>query len=168
MVRFLKSDGSKRTMFYEASPELPRIEPGHAPGARNFSRMTKYPPVHRVLVVDDEPLIRWSVAETLGDKGVEVVEAGDGHAALEAVGDSRAPFDVVLLDLRLPDSHDLSLLARLRRVAPSVKVIIMTAYSTPEIVRDALALGAFDVVSKPFEMNELAALVSHAGRSSGA
>ena len=67
--------------------------------------------VPRVLIVDDEPLIRWSVSETLADHGCEVVETGDAHGARLAVGDDQ-PFDVVLLDYRLPDSDDLSLLWR--------------------------------------------------------
>jgi DNA-binding NtrC family response regulator len=113
-----------------------------------------------VLVVDDEPLIRWSLTETLSDRGYEVVEAADGRAAVRAV--SASPFDVVLLDIRLPDSSDLTLLSRLRLLAPDARVILMTAHGTPEVVQKALDLGAFRVVSKPFEMSELAALVSQA------
>ena len=122
--------------------------------------MARNSPDHRVLVVDDEPLIRWSLAETLSDRGYEVVEAADGRAAVRAV--SASPFDVVLLDIRLPDSSDLTLLSRLRLLAPDARVILMTAHGTPEVVQKALDLGAFRVVSKPFEMSELAALVSQA------
>ena len=115
----------------------------------------------RVLVVDDEALIRWSVAETLLDCGYEVVETGDAAGARLAVtGDG--PFDVVLLDYRLPDSDDLSLLAAILRAAPGARVIMMTAFGRPEVVRGALELGAYSVISKPFEMQAIADLVAKA------
>ena len=119
----------------------------------------------RVLVVDDEPLIRWSVAETLTDCGYDVVETGDASGARSAVGDGQA-FDVVLLDYRLPDSDDLGLLASIRHAAPGAQGIMMTAFGTPEVVRGALQLGAFRVVNKPFEMEAIANLVAEAGDAS--
>jgi two-component system, NtrC family, response regulator AtoC len=118
----------------------------------------------RVLVVDDEPLIRWSVAETLSDRGYEVVETGDASGARKAVADSDT-FDVVLLDYRLPDSDDLSLLASIRGAAPRARVIMMTAFGRPEVVRGALDLGAYSVISKPFEMQAIADLVAKAAGS---
>jgi two-component system, NtrC family, response regulator AtoC len=120
----------------------------------------------RVLVVDDEPLIRWSMSETLVDLGHEVVEAGDAQSAIAAVSGAAIPFDVVLLDLRLPDSSDLTLLSRLRRLTPQTQVILMTAFGAAEILQGAIDLGAFRVVGKPFEVSELASLVqkAHASR----
>ena len=118
--------------------------------------------VRRVLVVDDEALIRWSLAQTLVDQGFEVEQASSGRETLEVVAASRRRFDVVLLDFRLPDSNDLKLLAQLRQLMPEAAVILMSAFSTPEVVQCALALGAVDVVSKPFEMTEMARLVRHA------
>ncbi|MBI3490856.1 MAG: response regulator [Acidobacteria bacterium] len=124
--------------------------------------MEKKCPALRVLVVDDEPLIRWSLAETLGDCGYQVVETGDARGARSAIRDTSREFDVVLLDYRLPDSEDLSLLESIRRQSPHAQVILMTAFGTPEVVRGALDLGAFRVVSKPFEMHDLADLVAQA------
>ena len=121
----------------------------------------KKPRVLRVLVVDDEPLIRWSVAETLSDCGYQVVQTGDASGARSAVGDGTA-FDVVLLDYRLPDSDDLGLLASIRHAAPRAQVIMMTAFGKPEVLRGALELGAFRVVNKPFEMQAIANLVAEA------
>ena len=69
--------------------------------------MGKNSPRLRVLVVDDEPLIRWSLGETLEQSGHAVVEAGDAESAFRAVS-AGGPFDVVLLDYRLPDSNDLN------------------------------------------------------------
>jgi len=117
-----------------------------------------------VLVVDDEFLIRWSLAETLSEEGHRVAEAGDAETALKTIR-SEAPFDIVLLDYHLPDSHDLTLLATIRRLAPQAAVIMMTAFGTPEMIDQALGLGAFRVVPKPFDVHEIAPLVLQARAS---
>lgn len=129
---------------------------------RNFSDVTKDSPPLRILVIDDEALIRWSIVQTLSDSGHQTVEAVDGAAAIRAVSEVSPPFDVALLDFRLPDSNDLTLLSRLRRLAPKTQVILMTAHGTPEVVQGALDLGVFRVVGKPLEMTEVEALVSQA------
>ena len=116
----------------------------------------------RVLVVDDEPLIRWSIAETLGDNGYSVVGTGDAESARTAVRDATSPFDVILLDLRLPDSDDLSLLRTIRQMTPSSRVVLMTAFGTQEVIDDALDLGAFRVMGKPFEIEDMAHVVDQA------
>ena len=113
----------------------------------------------RALVVDDEALIRWSLSQTLADHGFEVEQAASAAATLRVVADAGGRFDVVLLDLRLPDSEDLNLLMRLRQVMPETAIIMMTAFSTPETAQQALDLGAVRVVGKPFEMDDMAALV---------
>jgi len=134
---------------------------------RDFPReAAKNPSALRVLVVDDEPLIRWSVAETLSDCGYQVVETGDASGARSAVRHGEA-FDVVLLDYRLPDSDDLGLLASIRLAVPRAQVIMMTAFGKPEVVRGALELGAYRVVNKPFEMQAIANLVAEAADSTG-
>ncbi len=111
-----------------------------------------------VLVVDDEPLIRWSIAETLVAAGHQVTEAQDAASALKALADAQAP-DLVLLDFRLPDSNDLGLLAEIRRIAPAATVIMMTAFGTPDITAGALKLGASRVLNKPFNMQDLEGIV---------
>jgi DNA-binding NtrC family response regulator len=115
-----------------------------------------------VLVVDDEALIRWSLTEMLGERGYAVTEAGDARMAVAAIENADEPFDVVLLDYRLPDSADLRLLERVRRLAPSSQVIMITAHNSPELEQGAAALGAYRVISKPFEVESLAALVNQA------
>jgi DNA-binding NtrC family response regulator len=130
---------------------------------REFSRMEKKSPVLSVLVVDDEPLIRWSLAEALSDCGYQVVETGDAQATRSAVRSALEGFDVILLDFRLPDSEDLALLAAIRKLTPRSQVILMTAFGTPEVISGALDLGAFRVVTKPFELHEMADLVAQAG-----
>ena len=116
----------------------------------------------RVLVIEDETLIRWSIAETLAQEGHSVVEAGDARSAMEVLTGAPEPIDVVLLDYRLPDSNDLELLASVRRLQPASAVVMMTAFGTPEVTKGALELGAFGVVSKPFDIHGLNSLVKAA------
>jgi two-component system response regulator AtoC len=116
----------------------------------------------RVLVVDDEPLVRWAIAETLRAHGREIVEAENAGEALTAIlGSARHP-DTVLLDLKLPDSDDLSLLASVRRLLPLVPVILMTAFGTPEVLEEARRLGVYMVLDKPFDLEELDLIVERA------
>lgn len=135
------------------------------PGETFSAPMGKTPRALRVLVVDDELLIRWSLTETLTQSGHAVTEAGDAQAAIAAITAGAQPPDVVLLDYRLPDSNDLGLLTTIRRLAPDAAVIMMTAFGTPEVVRAAMDLGAYRVVSKPFEVQDLAGLVEQADAS---
>jgi DNA-binding NtrC family response regulator len=130
--------------------------------ARNFSQTMKKSARLRILVVDDEPLIRWSLTETLTESGHAVTDVGDGKSAIRELSDRERIFDVVFLDFRLPDSNDLSLLSTVRRMAPNAAVIMMTAYGTPEMTTGALDLGAFRVVPKPFEVHDMPALVIQA------
>jgi DNA-binding NtrC family response regulator len=109
-------------------------------------------------VVDDESLIRWSLRKGLMKRGHEVVEADSAKTALDCiVGGGR--FGVVILDYRLPDRQDLSLLAEVRRLLPDATVVMMTAFGEDDMRAEAVALGARAVVDKPFQVNELIALV---------
>jgi DNA-binding NtrC family response regulator len=118
-----------------------------------------------VLIVDDEPLSRWSASETLTDAGYQVAEAGDAASALRAVTTRDTPTDVVLLDLLLPDADDLQVLSAIHEVAPNTPIILMTSYGSRELFAEASARGAFASVNKPFEMSELPDLVGRALQS---
>ena len=131
-------------------------------GPRDISPMPKKSPHVSVLIVDDEPLIRWSLAETLSDKGYGILEAGDGRGAVETLKGNGEPVDVILLDYRLPDSSNLQLLATIRELSPDSRVVLMTAYGSPEVAEEALRLGAVCVVFKPIEMHDVVNLVSRA------
>jgi len=139
-------------VFEENGPEVGSEARG------KFLLDAKKSPRH-VLVVDDEPLIRWSVAESLSDLGFDVEEASDAGSALRKVTTTSVPYDVVVMDLRLPDMNDLSLLGTVRQLLPAAALILMTAFGTPEIFADAAAMGA-TVITKPFELDELTRLVS--------
>jgi two-component system, NtrC family, response regulator len=119
----------------------------------------------RVLIVEDETLIRWAVAETLTEAGHTVMQATDGATALQAVAQTSDPFDVVLLDFRLPDSDGLSLLEQIRKRAPLCAVVMMTAFGTPEMMAQAERLGVYEVVAKPFDVATIADVLVKAYRS---
>ena len=112
-----------------------------------------------VLIVDDEPLIRWALAETLKDLHCQVVEAADARSALDALTKEPTRFDVIVLDYRLPDAHDLTLMATVRQLSPHSRVILLSAFLPPEVNARALALGAWRLLHKPHDLNAIAALV---------
>ena len=142
-----------------------RLQTASELGLRDFSRAPKKSPAVRVLIVDDESLIRWALAETLIDHGYDVMEAGDGKQALAVFKDPSEPVEVVMLDYRLPDTTGLKLLAAIRGLSPDSRVVMMTAYGTADVVAEAMRLGAFCVVNKPIEMQDVADLVSRARAS---
>jgi DNA-binding NtrC family response regulator len=130
--------------------------------------MAKTPPPLAVLVVEDDRLLRWAIAETLRGGGHEVIEAATAQAARVALGGMSGQIDVVLLDYRLPDSTDLRLLDEIRRRLPQAALLLMTASGTPELAAQALQRGVFRVVSKPFDMDDLEELVTGAWRARAA
>jgi two-component system nitrogen regulation response regulator GlnG len=115
-----------------------------------------------ILIVDDEALIRWSLSESLEGAGYVVDEAGSAAEALSRLDPADPCLRVILLDLKLPDSSDLGLLQRILRLTPGTRVILMTAHGTPEILDEALRLGAFSVLTKPFDLHEIVDLVRSA------
>lgn len=134
----------------------------HEIASRDFPQGAKKSAPTRVLVVDDEALVRWSVTETLAARGYKVTEAGDAASAIRLFSTPAGGTDVVLLDLRLPDADGLGVLSAMRRLSPTTPVILMTAYGTPEVLDEAMQIGAFSIVIKPFEMRDLPSLVERA------
>ncbi len=137
------------------------------PGSSAWEIFTMQPgksPPHQVLVVDDEALIRWSLTESLSRAGYHVLEAKDRKGTLRIIeqGREHEGVCVVLLDIRLPDSQDLGLLRNIRQLAPECRVIVMTAHGTPELTQEALKCGAFRVVDKPFDLDDMVGLVAEA------
>lgn len=107
----------------------------------------------RMLVVDDETDVRETVAALLANAGYEVLTAGDGAAAVRAVV-TRAP-DVVLLDIEMPTLGGIEALAKIRAIAPEVRVVMLSGVTDEEVARRALAFGAFDYIAKPFDTAHL-------------
>jgi DNA-binding NtrC family response regulator len=143
-----------------AQNELPGPASQPAPG--DISASTEKSPSIEILIVDDEALIRWSLAETLADHGYSVLEAGSGKAAIALLTDRHHTVQVVMLDYRLPDLTGLQVLSAIRSLSPRTRVIMMTAYGTPEIVAEAQRLGAVRIVNKPIEMADVEGLVRQA------
>jgi DNA-binding response OmpR family regulator len=110
-----------------------------------------------ILVVEDELLIRWSIAETLSNYGHTVTQADSGAAAIRELSEGGEAVDAIVLDYRLPDSNDFTLLRKIRELAPRAPVIVMTAYGNPEIAHGAIDLGAHAVMNKPFDLHDLEA-----------
>jgi DNA-binding NtrC family response regulator len=113
----------------------------------------------RILIVDDEQLVRWSLRERLTAEGHDVVEAG---TAEEAVDKARDDIDLIFLDFRLPDGDGLSVLRKVKERTPDLPVILMTAFSTIENAVEAMKLGAFHYVNKPFNLDEVLLLAEKA------
>jgi DNA-binding NtrC family response regulator len=118
------------------------------------------PPSARVLVVDDEKLIRWSVAERLQRDGYEVLSAETGEQALDLL--SGMPPDLMLLDVRLPGMDGVQTLQRALAIHPDLAVLMMSAHSTVDIAVDAMKHGAVDFLVKPFPFQALDAAVERA------
>jgi two-component system, NtrC family, response regulator AtoC len=114
----------------------------------------------RVLIVEDEQLIRWSLRQKFEERGYQVVEAENGQSALEAFDDGL--FDLIMLDYKLPDITGLDVLHGLRKLDQDAVVIMMTAYSTIETAVEAIKLGAFNYIAKPFQIEELLVTVDKA------
>ena len=107
----------------------------------------------RVLVVDDEQVIREILADFLSMEGFNVRTAEDGSAALLEL--SRTSYDLVLSDLKMPNMGGLELLQAIQKHTPSVITVIMTGFGTVETAIDAMKKGAYDYILKPFKVEEV-------------
>ncbi|HSJ16006.1 MAG TPA: sigma-54 dependent transcriptional regulator, partial [Longimicrobiales bacterium] len=120
---------------------------------------------HRILVCDDEMLIRLWLEEHLRENGYEVESVGDGAALLQAM--TSTPADLVLLDLRLPDGLGIDLIPRIHAIAAGVPIIMMTAYGEVQTAVAAVRAGAHHFMEKPVGMPELLLLVEQALEARG-
>jgi excisionase family DNA binding protein len=107
----------------------------------------------RILVIDDDELIRSLFKETLGEKGHKVVTARNSAEGIESV--KRWDFDLVFLDLKLPDTDGAELLKQMRSAKPELPITIITGYPGSEMMERALKQGPFGVMNKPFDSSDI-------------
>jgi DNA-binding NtrC family response regulator len=107
----------------------------------------------RILVVDDEEIVRESLAGWLDKDGYAVEQAPDGPSALARLRDQ--PFSIVITDLKMPGMDGLALQAEAKKLRPDLAVVIMTAFATVDSAVSAMKQGAFDYLVKPFDPEEL-------------
>lgn len=115
---------------------------------------------NKLLVVDDEHLIRWSLEQNLKKQGYEVVTAGSGEDALRLVREEQP--DLVLLDIQLPGISGIDVLEKIKEHDEDIIVIMVTANSGLENAVSAMRLGAYDYISKPFNLDEMSIVVKKA------
>ena len=114
----------------------------------------------RVLVVDDEKSMRDLLAITLQKAGYDVTLAEGGAAAIEAI--RRDPFDAIITDLRMPKVDGLQVLRAAKEQSPDTAVIMVTAMASTETAVEAMKLGAYDYITKPFKLDEVNLIIKNA------
>lgn len=113
-----------------------------------------------VLVIEDKDSMQKMLAATLESEGYEVEAVGDGKTGLEKVKERR--YDVILTDLKLPSLDGIEVLSQVKEHDPDAPVIVMTAYGTIETAVEAMRLGAFDFLTKPFDTDHLSVIIKRA------
>ncbi|WP_224368505.1 response regulator [Hyalangium versicolor] len=114
----------------------------------------------RILVVDDEFDVREGLAKLLAMEGYDVATAENGTRALERA--RAAEFDLVLTDLRMPGMSGVETLVELKKLQPDVMVIVVTGFASDATAANCVREGAYDVVHKPFDLNQLLSLIEKA------
>ncbi len=117
----------------------------------------------RILIVDDELSVRTALGEWFREDGFQVETAEDGQAGLRAM--ARGPYDIILLDLKMPGMDGIEVQKRVREIDPGAIIIILTAYASVQTAVEALKLGAHDYVTKPVDPDDLSNLVRNALRT---
>jgi DNA-binding NtrC family response regulator len=114
----------------------------------------------RILVIDDEDIVRTSCSRALAPEGYEVKLAKNGLEALKMISEEKC--DIVLTDLKMPDMDGIEVLKKIKEGWPEIEVIIITGYQTVDTAVKSIKLGAFDYIEKPFTPDALLAAVAKA------
>ncbi len=113
-----------------------------------------------VLVADDEPSMRANIMEILADEGLDFLEAENGQQAVEIASEKKP--NMVLLDIKMPEMTGMGALKRIKKLSPEIPVIVFTAFGTSERPIEAMKLGAFDYIEKPFDIEEFILVIRRA------
>ena len=111
----------------------------------------------KILVVDDEHLIRWSLEQNLKKQGYEVLTASNGEEALKLVHEEQP--ELILLDIQMPGINGLEVLEKVKETDEDIVIIMVTAQGSLETAVNAMRMGAYDYVNKPFNLDELAIVI---------
>jgi DNA-binding NtrC family response regulator len=114
----------------------------------------------KIVIVDDEQAIRWSLGEALKNEGYETEEIENGKKALKAFRND--PADLIILDLKLPDINGIEVLKKIKEMDEQVPVIMMTAYGQIETAVEAIRCGAYDFLLKPFQLEKMKITIRNA------
>ena len=117
-------------------------------------------PDGRILIADDEDSLRWVLEKGFRGAGYQVTAVKDGTTAFAQI--ETGPFDLILLDVRMPGMDGLTLLKRTRELRPDAQIVIMTAHGTMETAIQAMQQGAYDYLAKPFDLDEALLLAERA------
>jgi two-component system response regulator HydG len=115
-----------------------------------------------ILVVDDLKSIRLTLGRILEDEGYNVVLAENGYQAIEAA--KQTPFDLIFMDIKMPGIDGVQTFREIKKTNPKAAVIMMTAYSVEELIKEALDEGAYAVVYKPFDIENIVSIIESALR----
>lgn len=107
----------------------------------------------KILIVDDEERFRNTMSKLLQIEGFETKTAGSGSDALQELQTSQ--YDIVILDVRMPEMTGPQVLARIKKINSEIEVIIMTGYASVDTAKEIMSLGAYDYLLKPYDTNEL-------------
>jgi DNA-binding NtrC family response regulator len=111
----------------------------------------------KILIVDDQDMMRDSLAAILAREGHEIIAANDGQVAISRLATTK--IDLVITDLKMPKMTGIELLAEVKKLKPEVPVVLMTAFATVQTAVEAMKLGAYDYIQKPFDGDEIKLLV---------
>lgn len=117
-------------------------------------------PTVRMLIVDDEPNMRKVLADVFADEGMSVDVTADGLTAVSLINQNS--YDVAIVDLKLPDISGIDVIKEIRRRNLSTIILMITAYSTVDTAIEAMKLGAYDYVTKPFKVERLKEIINDA------
>jgi DNA-binding NtrC family response regulator len=117
----------------------------------------------RILVLDDEPIVGKRLKPALAKSGYEVRVVATGAEALRLIDE--VAFDIVVADIRMEGVDGLEVLRHARAHSPRTKVIMITGFATVELAREALTMGAFDFIAKPFKLDDLRRTILRAAQA---